>query len=165
MGRGLWQTAAKALMRRVLVDTRQCGVHASAVLAEPFTSATIGPANSFSGKKPLPAEGTVRPVLLGVRLRVEGGRISEIESIIAPAVGQGTRVPFGLCPGRRNVLTRSAWPQTVMPGKRLYQGPSGTSGSGRRAPPALGQDGARLGNLTPGARQADGLVCKSSMAW
>ena len=83
VGKGLWQTAGKALMRRVLVDTRQCGVHASAVLEEPFTSATVGPVGPFSGKKPLPAEGTVRPILFGVRLRVESGRISEIESIIA----------------------------------------------------------------------------------
>jgi hypothetical protein len=83
VGKGLWQTAGKALLRRVLVDTRQCGTHASAVLEEPFASATVGPANAFSGKKPLPAEGTVRPILFGVRLRVEGGRISEIESIIA----------------------------------------------------------------------------------
>jgi hypothetical protein len=83
VGKGLWQTAGRALMRRVLIDTRQCGAHASAVLEEPFTSATVGPANAFSGKKPLPAEGTVRPILFGVRLRVESGRISEIESIIA----------------------------------------------------------------------------------
>ena len=83
VGKGLWQTAAKALLRRVLLDTRQCGAHASAVLEEPFTSATVGPAGPFSGQKPLPAEGTVRPILFGVRLRVEGGRISEIESIIA----------------------------------------------------------------------------------
>lgn len=83
VGKGLWQTAGKALMRRVLVDARQCGVHASAVLEEPFTSAAVGPASAFSGKKPLPAEGTVRPILFGVRLRVESGRISEIESIIA----------------------------------------------------------------------------------
>ena len=56
VGKGLWPTAGKALMRRVLVDTRQCGVHASAVLEEPFTSAAVGPANPFSGKKALPAE-------------------------------------------------------------------------------------------------------------
>ena len=83
VGKGLWQTAGKALMRRVLVDTRQCGAHASAVLEETFSSATVGQANALSGTKPLPAEGAVRPILFGVRLRVEGGRISEIESIIA----------------------------------------------------------------------------------
>jgi hypothetical protein len=83
VGKGLWQTAGKALMRRVLVDTRRCGTHASAVLEEPFSSATVGPANALSGRKPLPAEGTVRPILFGVRLRVEGGKITEIESIIA----------------------------------------------------------------------------------
>jgi hypothetical protein len=83
VGKGLWQTAGKALLRRVLVDTRQCGTHASAILEEKFSSATVGQANALSGTKPLPAEGTVRPILFGVRLRVEGGRISEIESIIA----------------------------------------------------------------------------------
>jgi hypothetical protein len=83
VGKGLWQTAGKPLVRRVLIDTRQCGVHASAVLEEPFRSAAIGPATPFSGKKPLPAEGTVRPILFGVRLRVESGRITEAESIVA----------------------------------------------------------------------------------
>jgi len=83
VGKGLWQTAGKARLRRVLVDQRQCGTHASAVLEEKFDSATVGPANALSGTKPLSAEGTVRPILFGVRLRVEGGRISEIESIIA----------------------------------------------------------------------------------
>ncbi len=83
VGKGLWQTAGKALLRRVLVDTQRCGTHASAVLEEPFGSAAVGQANAFSGTKPLPAEGTVRPILFGVRLRVENGRISEIESIIA----------------------------------------------------------------------------------
>ncbi len=83
VGKGLWQTAGKALLRRVLVDARRCGAHASAVLEEKFSSATVGKANAFSGTKPLPAEGTVRPILFGVRLRVEGESISEIESIIA----------------------------------------------------------------------------------
>ena len=83
VGKGLWQTAGKARLRRVLIDTQRCGTHASAVLEEPFSFAAVGPANAFSGTKPLPAEGAVRPILFGVRLRVAGGRISEIESIIA----------------------------------------------------------------------------------
>jgi hypothetical protein len=83
VGKGIWQTAGKAMLRRVLVDTRQCGTHATAVLEEKFSSATVGQPNAFSGKKPLPAEGTVRPILFGVRLRVQDGRISEIESIVA----------------------------------------------------------------------------------
>jgi hypothetical protein len=83
VGKGLWQTAGKALLRRVLIDTRQCGTHASTVLEEKFSPATVGQANALSGTKPLPAEGTLRPILFGARLRVEGGRISEIESIIA----------------------------------------------------------------------------------
>src|SRR2546426_9364599 len=42
---------------------------------------------------------------------------------------QRTRSPFGAWPGKRNVLTSSASPQTVIPVKRLYHGPFGTSGS------------------------------------
>ena len=41
----------------------------------------------------------------------------------------GTRFPFGACPCSRNVLINSNSPHTVMPEKRLYHSPSGTSGS------------------------------------
>lgn len=40
-----------------------------------------------------------------------------------------TRVPKAACPGRRKVLIKSPSPHTVIPGNRLNQGPSGTSGS------------------------------------
>jgi hypothetical protein len=83
VGQGLWRTAGKTLLKRVLIDTHRCGIHAGGVLEEPFSAATVGSPNPFSPKKPLPAEGAVRPILFGVRLQVEGGRISEIESIIA----------------------------------------------------------------------------------
>lgn len=37
----------------------------------------------FRGSEPLPPEGTVRPILFAARLKVEQGKISEIETIIA----------------------------------------------------------------------------------
>ena len=42
-----------------------------------------GLAGMFGGPKTLPAEGTVRPILFAVRLKVEKGKISEIETIVA----------------------------------------------------------------------------------
>lgn len=83
VGEGLWRTAGQALLKRALIDTRRCAAHASAVLEEPFSAATVGPPNALSGTRPLPAEGTLRPILFGVRLQVESGTISEIESIVA----------------------------------------------------------------------------------
>ena len=40
-----------------------------------------------------------------------------------------TRFPTGICPGIRKVFTSSPSPQTIIPGNRLYQAPSGTSRS------------------------------------
>jgi len=37
-------------------------------------------------------------------------------------------LPIATCPGRRNVFTKSASPQTIIPGKRLNHFPFGTSG-------------------------------------
>ena len=42
-----------------------------------------GLSDMFSGPKELPAEGTVRPILFANRLKVENGKITEIETIIA----------------------------------------------------------------------------------
>ncbi len=39
-----------------------------------------------------------------------------------------TRFPLGCWPGERKVLINSPSPQTVIPEKRLYHAPSGTSG-------------------------------------
>ena len=40
-----------------------------------------------------------------------------------------TSLPIATCPGRRNVFTKSASPQTVIAGNRLNHFPFGTSGS------------------------------------
>lgn len=42
-----------------------------------------GLAGMFGGPKTLPAEGTVQPILFAARLKVEKGKISEIETIVA----------------------------------------------------------------------------------
>jgi hypothetical protein len=89
VGKGFWETAGKPLLKRTLIDTQKCGAHAQAVMEEPFSAKTVGPATTsgmgMPGAKttPMPAEGTVRPILFGVRLRVENKKITEIETIIA----------------------------------------------------------------------------------
>ena len=40
-----------------------------------------------------------------------------------------TSLPIATCPGRRNVFTKSASPQTIIPGNRLNHFPFGTSAS------------------------------------
>ena len=87
VGKGLWQTAGKTLLRRDLIDTHKCGTHTMAVIEERFDSKIVGkpmtPAMPGMKPKPLPAEGTPRPILFGVRLRVQDEKVSEIETIIA----------------------------------------------------------------------------------
>jgi hypothetical protein len=86
VGKGFWQTAGKTLMRRDLIDTQKCGTHSNVVIEEPFDPETIGPPGmSLPGRKPreLPKEGTPRPIMYGVRLKIENEKISEIETIIA----------------------------------------------------------------------------------
>ncbi len=87
VGKGFWQTAGKALLKRNVIDTQKCGMLTSAVIEEKFDPKTAGRAmpTSLPGvkTKPLPAEGTPRPILFGVRLKVENEKISEIETIIA----------------------------------------------------------------------------------
>ncbi len=87
VGQGFWQTAGKTLLRRDLIDTQKCGTHSNAVIEEAFDPATVGetPAASLPGMevRPLPETGAPRPILVGVRLRLENGRITEIETIIA----------------------------------------------------------------------------------
>jgi hypothetical protein len=56
------------------------------VIEEPFDPETIGqPGMALPGMEPrkLPEKGTPRPIMYGVRLRIEDGKISEIEAIIA----------------------------------------------------------------------------------
>ena len=85
VGKGFWQTAGKQLLARTLIDTAKCGTYTNAVLEERFSSKAVGSPMAYPGIKPqpLPAEGTMRPILFGVRLRVENRKISEIETIIA----------------------------------------------------------------------------------
>jgi len=85
VGKGFWQTAGKTLLRRDLIDTKTCGTHSNVVIEEKFDPATVGQPMSLPGvkTKPLPEAGTLRPILFGVRLKVENEKISEIETIIA----------------------------------------------------------------------------------
>ncbi len=59
IGKGFWQTAGKLMFKRGLIDTQKCGTHTQAVIEE-------------NGS----------PMLYGVRLKVDRGKISEIEAII-----------------------------------------------------------------------------------
>jgi hypothetical protein len=85
VGKGVWQTAGKALLKRTLIDSVKCGTYTNAVIEEPFSSKTVGKPMDYPGIKPPPlaTEGAIRPILFGVRLRVENQKISEIETIIA----------------------------------------------------------------------------------
>jgi hypothetical protein len=58
-GKGTWETAGKVIFKRGLVDTKKCGTHTQTIIEE-------------NGKQ----------ILYGVRLKVDKGRISEIESIV-----------------------------------------------------------------------------------
>ncbi|NLV31463.1 MAG: hypothetical protein GXY47_09935 [Acidobacteria bacterium] len=60
VGKGVWETAGKATFKRRMADTRKCGTHTQAILDEKGN-----------------------PLLYGVRLKVDGGKISEIEAILA----------------------------------------------------------------------------------
>jgi hypothetical protein len=60
VGKGSWQTAGKTIFKRGLIDTRKCGTHTQAIIEEE------------DGK----------PMLYGVRLKVNKEKISEIEAIV-----------------------------------------------------------------------------------
>jgi hypothetical protein len=117
IGKGIWATAGKPLLRRTLIDTRKCVTATIAVIEEPFSSKTVGSSSKggmggfgrggapkiapggapkdvpggipggaggmFGGSGPMPEEGTVRPILFAARLKVEKGKITEIETIVA----------------------------------------------------------------------------------
>ena len=67
VGNGFWQTAGKPLLKRNLIDTQKCGTHTTAVIEEKFDPKTVGKPMTVSmpgmKTKPLPAEGTPRPIL------------------------------------------------------------------------------------------------------
>jgi hypothetical protein len=71
------------LLKRDLLDTYKCGTHSNVVIEEKYTAPkTTAPApksafSSLSAKPP--AEGTIRPILYGVRLKVENQKITEID--------------------------------------------------------------------------------------
>jgi hypothetical protein len=87
VGEGFWKTAGKTLLKRDLLDTYKCGTHSNVVIEEKYTAPkTTAPApksafSSLSAKPP--AEGAIRPILYGVRLKVENQKITEIESFVA----------------------------------------------------------------------------------
>ena len=85
VGEGLWKSAGKTLLRRDLIDTKKCGTHSNVVIEEKFDPATVGQPMALPGvkPKPMPEKGTPRPIMFGVRLKVENAKISEIETIIA----------------------------------------------------------------------------------
>jgi hypothetical protein len=59
VGKGAWETAGKTTFKRGLVDTQKCGTHTQAIIEE-------------GGK----------PMLYGVRLKVDNETVSEIEAIV-----------------------------------------------------------------------------------
>ena len=89
VGQGLWKTAGKVLLKRDLLDTYKCGTHSNVVLEEVYTAPKTAakPAAKenqlFGSRVQTPPDGTPRPILYGVRLKIEGDKISEIESFVA----------------------------------------------------------------------------------
>ena len=61
IGKGVWETAGKTTFKRGMVDTLKCGTHTQAIIEE---------------------KDNPKPLLYGVRLKVEGNNISEIEAIV-----------------------------------------------------------------------------------
>ena len=59
VGKGSWETAGKTTFKRGLIDTQKCGTHTQTIIDE-------------NGK----------PMLYGVRLKVDKEKISEIEAIV-----------------------------------------------------------------------------------
>jgi len=94
VGKGIWETAAKVLLKRGLVDTERCGTHTQAVLEE-----------------------NNRPILFGTRLKVENNKITEIESFIAREKEFAFELPGG---GAKGVLATKdqEWESIVPPGER-----------------------------------------------
>jgi hypothetical protein len=61
VGKGVWETVAKTTFKRGMVDTRKCGTHIQTVMEE---------------------RDNPKPILYGVRLKVEENKISEIEAVV-----------------------------------------------------------------------------------
>ena len=61
IGKGVWETAIKTTFKRGMVDVQKCGTHTQAVIEE---------------------KDNPKPMLYGVRLKIEKEKISEIEAIV-----------------------------------------------------------------------------------
>ena len=89
VGQGLWKTAGKVLVKWDLLDTYKCVTHSTTVIEEPYTAPkpTGKPGAKenplFGSRVTPPADGTPRPILYGIRLKIEGDKISEMEAILA----------------------------------------------------------------------------------
>jgi hypothetical protein len=59
IGKGVWETSGKTTFKRGMIDTQKCGTHTQAIMEE-------------DGK----------PILYGVRLKIDKEKISEIEAIV-----------------------------------------------------------------------------------
>jgi hypothetical protein len=67
IGKGVWETAAGTTFKRGMADTEKCGTQTQAIIEE---------------------KGQEKPMLYGVRLKIDEGKISEIEAIVV----RGTQV-------------------------------------------------------------------------
>ena len=61
VGKGIWETIVKTTFKRGMVDTQKCGTHTQTVMEE---------------------KDNPKPILYGVRLKVEENKISEIEAVV-----------------------------------------------------------------------------------
>ena len=61
IGKGIWETAVKTTFKRGMVDLQKCGTHTQAIIEE---------------------KDNPKPMLYGVRLKIEDEKISEIEAIV-----------------------------------------------------------------------------------
>lgn len=125
VGTGFWETAGKELHKITLIDTQECGAHIQAVMEEPFSSTTVGPAAkggmTMGEPKPRPEEGTIRPILFAARLKVEEGTITEIETIVARENEFAMEMEIGGKPGGAPgvLLTKDQdWSSILPPEKR-----------------------------------------------
>ncbi len=87
VGKGFWETAGKILLKRDVLDTVKCGTHSQVVIEEKYVAPKTpapAPKSTFPGMQvKLPADGTIRPIIYGARLKIENEKISEIEAFIA----------------------------------------------------------------------------------
>lgn len=61
VGKGVWETAVKTVFKRGMVDLKKCGTHTQAIIEE---------------------KDQEKPILYGARLKIDNGKISEIEAIV-----------------------------------------------------------------------------------